>query len=115
MDINKYIWSIFDIAKENDVDIGAGKDMFLANLEQKKAVYHGADNLDYAVLGAEWENLSEKDKTAQRETYRKITAVSAAGGRYKDLTAARRENDREKFETVVAEAVAALEAPAEDE
>ena len=115
MDINKYIWSIFDIAKENDVDIGAGKDMFLANLEQKKAVYHGADNLDYAVLGAEWENMDEKDKTAQRETYRKITAVSAAGGRYKDLTAARRENDREKFEAVVAEAVASLEAPTEDE
>lgn len=114
ININEHIWSIWNIGRENDVDIGVAKDMFITNLEQKKAVYHGADELDYAALGAEWEKLSTDQKTEQRETYRKITAVTDAGGRYKDLTTARRENDRERFEAIVAEAVAALEAPVED-
>ena len=111
MNINAYIWSIFDLGKTNNVDIGVAKDLFLANLTQKKAVYPGADELDYAALGEEWEALSTKEQTAQREAYRQITAVTKAGGRYKDLTAARRAHDREQFEAVVAEAVAALETP----
>lgn len=110
MNINEHIWSIFDIGRENDADIGVAKDMFIANLEQKKAAYHGADELDYAALGAEWDKLSDGEKTAQREAYGAVTR-----GRYKDLTAARREDDRETFEATVAEAVATLEAPTEDE
>ena len=101
--------------RNGNADIGVAKDMFISNLDQKKAAYHGADELDYEALGAAWAGLSLEEKTAQRETYRQITAVTEAGGRYKDLTAARRADDREAFEAVVAEAVAALEAPAGDE
>lgn len=115
ININEHIWNIWNIGKENNVDIGVAKDMFIANLEQRAAVYHGADELDYAALGAAWAELGDGDKTKQRETYRQITAVTEAGGRYKDLTAARRADDRETFEGIVAEAVAALEAPAEGE
>ena len=114
MNLNEHIWEIWNIGRENgNADIGVAKDMFIANLEQKKAAYHGADELDYEALGAAWAELTADEKTAQRETYRRITAVTEAGGRYKDLTAARRENDRADFEAIVAEAVAALETPDE--
>lgn len=108
MNLNEHIWSIWNIGRENgNADIGVAKDMFIANLEQKKAAYHGADELDYAALGAAWDELSLEEKTAQREAYGAVTR-----GRYKDLTTARREDDRETFEAIVAEAVAALEAEA---
>lgn len=107
MNLNEHIWSIWNIGRENgNADIGVAKDMFIANLEQRKAVYGGA-TLDYEALGAEWDKLSDGEKTEQREAYGAVTR-----SRYKDLTAARRENDRETFEAIVAEAVAALEGPA---
>lgn len=110
MKLTNHIWSIWNIGRENgNADIGVAKDMFIANLEQKKAAYHGADELDYEALGAAWDELSLEEKTAQREAYGAVTR-----SRYKDLTAARREDDRETFERVVAETVAALETPEEE-
>lgn len=115
MKLTNYAKEIFDIAKENDKDIGVGRDMFLANLEQKEATYHGADGLDYAALGTAWAELPAEEKAAQKQLYNDVTAVTAAGGRYSDLCDARSTGDHEKFEAIVAEAVAALEQPAEVE
>lgn len=111
MNLNAYIWEIFDIGRANHMDIGVAEDMFLTNLTQKKAAYPGAEGLDYAALGEAWEALSTEEQSAQREAYRQITAVTKAGGHYKALTTARRAGDREQFETIVAQALAVLEAP----
>lgn len=111
MNLKNYTMEIFDIAKENNADIGVGKDMFLANLEHRKASYPGADHLDYAALGAEWAAMSDEEKGEQREFYRKLTAVTAAGGEYKALCEAHATGDRAALEAIVE----GFEAPAEDE
>lgn len=70
--IERYIWDIFCIAKENDVDIGVGRDMFMKNVKEKKEIYFGA-NLDYNKIGEEYENLSSEQRTFELQNYTRIT------------------------------------------
>lgn len=70
--IERYIWDIFCIAKENDVDIGVGRDMFMKNVKEKKEIYLGA-NLDYNKIGEEYENLSSEQRTFELQNYTRIT------------------------------------------
>ena len=96
MDIKKYIWEIFDFGNKNNVDIGVARDMFLTNCESGFAKYEGADNVDYQALGKEWNALTDTEKAAVKNEYHKITDDN-----YAELTAARREKDRAKFEAVL--------------
>lgn len=70
--IERYIWNIFCIAKENNVDIGVGRDMFMKNVKEKKEIYSGA-NLDYTKIGEEYENLSSEQRTFELQNYTRIT------------------------------------------
>ena len=93
--LNKYTWSIFDIAAENGVDIGVGKDMFLENVEKGQAVHPGAD-LDYAELSGQWAALSDDERAAQKIAYGKMTRAL-----YEPLTALRRAGDKAAFQAAV--------------
>lgn len=104
MKLTDYTWEIFDIAKANDKDIGVGKDMFIANLEQKQATYPGADHLNYAALGKAWQDLGIDEQTKQRNLYNRIVGVKQAGGHYRELCDLRAQGDRTGFERLVAEA-----------
>lgn len=70
--IERYIWDIFCIARENNVDIGVGRDMFMKNVKEKKEIYLGA-NLDYNKIGEEYENLSSEQRTFELQNYTRIT------------------------------------------
>lgn len=70
--IERYIWDIFCIARENNVDIGVGRDMFMKNIKEKKEIYLGA-NLDYNKIGEEYENLSSEQRTFELQNYTRIT------------------------------------------
>lgn len=56
MKLHNFVNEIFDIAKENNVDVGVGTDMFLNNVYSGKARYKGAA-LDYAQLKPNFETL----------------------------------------------------------
>ena len=90
--LNKHTWSIFDVAAENGVDIGVGKDMFLENVEKGRAVHPGAD-LDYAGLSGQWAALTDDERAAQKIAYGKMTREL-----YETLTALRRAGDKAAFE-----------------
>lgn len=95
MDIKKYIWDIWNIGKKNDTYIGVALDMFLTNCEHGKAEYPGAD-LDYKTLGETWNALTDDEKADVKAEYGDVTRAYFA-----DLTEARRENNREKFDSIL--------------
>lgn len=103
MKLTDYTWEIFDIAKEQDKDIGVARDMFVANLENAGVEgaphYAGADSLDYTALGKEWGAMSAEEQWEAKEAFTALTREH-----YQELTACRREGDREGFEAIVAEA-----------
>lgn len=102
MKLTDYTWEIFEIAKEQDVDIGVARDMFIANLENAGEAgaphYAGADGLDYGALKGAWEAMAGQERGEAREAFTALTRAH-----YKALTACRREGDREGFEAIVAE------------
>ena len=71
-DLKDYTWSIFDVAAENGVDIGVGKDMFLENVEKGQSVHPGSD-LDYEALSVQWAALTDDERAAQKIEYGKMT------------------------------------------
>ena len=99
MKLTDYAWEIFDIAKEQDKDIGVGRDMFVANLENAGVEgaphYAGADGLDYAALKGEWEAMTAQEQGEAKEAFTALTREH-----YQALTACRREGDREGFEAI---------------
>ena len=56
MKLTDYAWEIYDIAKEQDKDVGVARDMFLANIknagEDALPYYEGAEEVDYLALKA---------------------------------------------------------------
>lgn len=89
-------WNIFEIAKENSMDIGVGMDMFVSNLNAGRAVYHGADELDYAALHDQWAALSAGEQAAAKQEYSDFSRAH-----YAALSAARRAEDKEAFDRIV--------------
>ena len=100
MKIKNYVWDIFEIGNKNDVDIGVALDMFLTNCEEGFSKYEGADDVDYQALKKEWTAMTDTEKSALKNEYHKITDDN-----YAELTAARREKDKEKFESILNGAV----------
>lgn len=98
MKLHTYINEIADIARENDVDYGVAKDMFLANVEKGGRVqgqdwYEGAPDVDYAALQPHYQELVEtgaafmeavqshyKEIVALREQHQYAKAVALIGG-----------------------------------
>lgn len=89
--IERYIWDIFCIARENNVDIGVGRDMFMKNVKEKKEIYLGA-NLDYNKIGEEYENLSSEQRTFELQNYTRITREN-----FSNLVKYFNENNMEEF------------------
>lgn len=113
MKLTDYAWEIFDIAKEQDKDVGVARDMFIANLDNagKEGLpyYAGADDLDYTALGKEWGAMSAEDRHNQKTMYSEVTRAH-----YADLAQCRRNGDREKFDGIIANAVEEYEAESEE-
>lgn len=104
MNLTDYAWEIFDIARANDKDIGVGRDMFIANMEQKREAYQGASHLNYVALGQAWQNLGLEGQTKQRNLYNQI--FGAKGRYYHKLCEIRAKGDKTGFDALVAKAVA---------
>ena len=88
MDIKQYLNEIWDIAHENDVDIGVGKDMFLANVrnanDKSLPHYAGADHVDYAALLPHYKELEDsvnEYNAAVLEHYNAIVELRKDGKR----------------------------------
>ena len=113
MKLTDYAWEIFDIAKEQDKDVGVARDMFISNLDNagKEGLpyYAGADGLDYTALGKEWGAMSAEDRHNQKAMYNQVTRAH-----YADLAQCRCSDDREKFDGIIANAVEEYEAESEE-
>lgn len=96
MKITDYTWEIFDVAKANDVGIEVGCDMFIANMEHKTATYKGANQFNFEYLGSEWDKLTPQEKVEEKARYEILVR-----GYFKELTTARRENNKIEFERIV--------------
>ena len=59
---------IFDLAKAQGVDIGTGRDMFIADCEQKKDAY-AFKEMDFESLGEEWAALTPEEQTAEKNIF----------------------------------------------
>ena len=68
MKLHDYIEEILYIARENDADYAQAADMFLNNvhdagMEGDLAVYHGADQVDYAALQPHLKELQDSKES----------------------------------------------------
>lgn len=95
--LKNYLWEIFALAQENDVDADTGVDLLAHNLENmdNATFYNGADELDYPSLIAQWENLTQDEK-ANAKNEARIAILE----NYDALTAAWREENRAVFDAV---------------
>lgn len=104
MNFSKYLWEMWDIAKENKMDVGVGRDMFWANLnnhgDEDAPHYAGADQLDYAQMSAKWKAMTQEEQWEQ-----KIVCGYVSRSKYGSLVKARRAGDRETWEEIVAAGV----------
>ena len=74
MNLIEYVNEIFDIATANDKPIDVGMDMFINNIEDAERAndqyfYHGADEVDYKALKAEWNKLSAQEKANAKNEF----------------------------------------------
>ena len=108
MKLVDYAWEIFEIAKEQDMDVGVARDMFVANMQnvgvEGAPYYAGAEDIDYEALGAEWEAMDSEAQHKAKEEFRELTK-----NHYTELTECRRKDDVEGFKAIVAAAVAEVE------
>lgn len=88
MKLHTYLNEIFDIAHEanktSSVSWDVGKDMFLTNVQAGKAVYPGADGVDYAALQPHYQKLVETGAdfvAAVQDHYAEIVDLRAQGKR----------------------------------
>ncbi len=102
--MTKYLWEMWDIAHANKMDLGVGRDMFWANLNNHGVEgaphYVGANQLDYAVPAAVWKTLSGEERGEQ-----KILCSWICRKYVNALADARKQGDRAKWERIVAQAV----------
>ena len=107
--LSKYLWEMWDIAKANNMDVGVGRDMFWANLNnhgiEGAPHYVGADQLDYAALSEQWKSMAEEEQWEQ-----KIVCGHISRKCYNALVKARKAGDREQWEAIVAQGVVDYEA-----
>lgn len=100
----KYLWEMWDISKENKMDVGVGRDMFWANLnnhgKEDAPHYLGADHLDWDKLAAAWNAMTEEEQWEQ-----KIICGYVSRSKYGSLVKARRAGDRVTWEEIVAAGV----------
>lgn len=105
-------WEIFDLANENNVDIGIARDMFCENLSTyqtgKPVSYNGAD-VDYDELAPIWNSMSVTEQGEAKILYKNATQAT-----YDQITAARRENNKAAFYLALLGYVAPEKAPAPD-
>lgn len=96
-----YMWEMLDVAKANGVDVGVGRDMFVANLNnfgiEGAEFYAGAEKMDYEAASEQWKAMSLKEQADA-----KTAAKKAMQDNYEALTAARREGDTAAFYRVLA-------------
>ena len=92
-DLKKYTYDIFCIAKANKMDIGVGRDMFLANVRAGYRLYTGEHTIpDYKALKREYDNSTNADIIAAIQDYSNFTKVN-----YKELTQMYAKKDIEGF------------------
>lgn len=94
-----YTWEVLDVAATNKVDVGVGRDMFVANLNnygiEGAEFYEGAD-VDYEALSAQWKSLSEAEQGEEKVLLRKFMQDYV-----QDVIAARADNDKAKYYEIV--------------
>ena len=100
MNLKPYAWNIFEIAKENNEDLGAARRMLVNNISQGRAVNGGAD-LDYAALKKEWEAMDGEAQKAALEELNKYITDFSTDAPYHSLCKAFEQGDREAFEKVL--------------
>ena len=87
-----YMWEMLDVARANGVDVGVGRDMFVANLNnfgiEGAEFYPGAENMDYETASEQWKAMPLKEQAEAR-----TAAKKAFQDNYKELTAARGAGD----------------------
>ena len=96
-----YAWEIAEVAKYNKVDWFIGKEMFTANLEKGQNINKGADT-PYAILGPDWRALGLAEQVKQESELMEMLGT-AKGGKFKELSKARNDNDTDAFYKIVIE------------
>ena len=96
-----YAWEIAEVAKYNKVDWFIGKEMFTANLEKGQNINKGADT-PYAILGPDWRALGLAEQVKQESELMEMFGT-AKGGKFKELSKARNDNDIDAFYKIVIE------------
>lgn len=96
-----YGWEIAEVAKANRVDWFVGKEMFTANLEKGQNINKGADT-PYAILGPDWRALGLAEQVKQESELMEMFGT-AKGGKFKELSKARNDNDTDAFYKIVIE------------
>lgn len=96
-----YMWEMLDVARANGVDVGVGRDMFVANLNnfgiEGAEFYPGAENMDYETASEQWKAMPLKEQAEAR-----TAAKKAFQDNYKELTAARGAGDTAAFYRILA-------------
>lgn len=105
-----YTWEVLDVARTNKVDVGVGRDMFVANLNnfglEGAEFYPGAD-VDYEALSAQWKALSEAEQGNEKVLLRRFMLDHV-----EEVIQARAENDKAKYyELILAYQPATTEKP----
>lgn len=100
MNLKQYAWNIFEIAKENNEDLGVARRMLVNNIQQGRAVNGGAD-LDYAALKKEWEAMDGKAQEAALEELNAYLSDFSPDAPYHSLCRAFDKGDRNAFDKVL--------------
>ena len=94
-----YGWEIAEVAKANGVDWFVGKEMFTANLTNGRNDNKGADT-PYAILSPEWNALGLAEQVKQEAEFHEMIGTGR-GGKFKELSDARRDGDTDRFYQIV--------------
>lgn len=92
-------WEIFNLSKEQGVNIEIARNMFCENLstyEDRKAVLYSGADVDYSEISKIWQSMSNEEQTEAINIYTK-----AIQDFYNELTESRRENDEGKFNKIL--------------
>ena len=79
--LQDYIREINVVAQENKVSTSEAVDMFVVNLTTMKPHYPGADNLNFHILGQQWNKLLSKQKVAQKAEVKKQVTKNTRSSR----------------------------------
>ena len=76
-DIKKYTYEIWCISRANDVDVGVGRDMFMANVRAGENLYDGAKGkVDYKNLKSQYDASNEEDILAAFKDYNDFKSIN---------------------------------------